>query len=79
VLVTHGPPQGYGDRIVWRGVERQVGCADLLARVRAVRPRLHLFGHIHQAPGRWEEGGTTFANVTTDDGKLPVSVFDLAT
>lgn len=77
VLVTHGPPFGYGDRIVWRDVERKVGCVDLLARVREVRPRLHLFGHIHQSPGRWEEGPTTFANVTTDDGKLPVSVFDV--
>jgi predicted phosphodiesterase len=77
VLVTHGPPHGYGDRIVWRDLVRQVGCVDLLARVREVKPRLHLFGHIHQAPGRWEEGPITFANVTTDDGSLPASVFDL--
>lgn len=80
VLVTHGPPHGFGDRIVWRDVQRRVGCVDLLARVREVRPALHLFGHIHQDPGRWplEEGArTTLANVTTDDGRLPASVFDL--
>src|SRR4051794_3288319 len=77
VLVTHGPPRGFGDRVRIFGLERRVGDADLLSRVRDVRPRLHMFGHIHQDPGRWTENGTTFANVTTDDGKLPASVFDL--
>jgi len=77
VLVTHGPPHGFGDRIRWNDQERRVGCADLLARVREVKPRLHLFGHIHQDPGQWTEGETTFANVTTDEGCSPVTVFDL--
>ena len=79
VLVTHGPPRGYGDRVRNFGAERRVGDDDLLRRVREVRPRLHLFGHIHQDPGRWEDDatGTTFANVTTDDGTIPPSVFDL--
>ena len=62
VLVTHGPPLGIGDRTA--PPERR-GCEDLLARVRRVRPRLHLFGHIHQDGGLWRHGGTTFANVTT--------------
>lgn len=79
VLVTHGPPYGFGDRIVWRDLMRHVGCVDLLARVHEIAPRVHLFGHIHQDPGRWELAGgrTTLANVTTDDGELPPSVFDL--
>lgn len=77
VLVTHGPPFGFGDRIVWKDKERRVGCADLLARVREVKPRLHLFGHIHQDPGRWDSEGTTFANVTTNEGASPVTVIDL--
>lgn len=77
VLITHGPPQGFGDRIVWNEKERHVGCADLLARVREVKPRLHLFGHIHQDRGLWESGGTTFANVTTNEGSSPATVIDL--
>lgn len=48
VLVTHGPPKGLGDRTF---LGAHVGCADLLARVRQVRPRLHVFGHIHESPG----------------------------
>lgn len=77
VLVTHGPPHGFGDRIEWRGALRNVGCADLAARVREVRPSLHLFGHIHQDPGVWESGSTVYANVTTADGALPAKVFDV--
>lgn len=77
VLVTHGPPHGFGDRIVWKDQQRRVGCADLLARVREVKPRLHLFGHIHQDPGQWTDGPTTFVNVTTSEGTVPVTVLDL--
>ncbi len=77
VLVTHGPPLGFGDRIQLNGEERHVGCADLLTRVRQVKPRLHLFGHIHQDPGQWTAGPTRFANVTTSEGRAPVTVLDL--
>lgn len=66
VLVTHGPPLGFGDRT---RREQRVGCEDLLNRVRVVRPKLHLFGHIHEDPGVWREGGTAFANVTSDMGE----------
>jgi predicted phosphodiesterase len=62
VLVTHGPPYGFGDRGPTPG---RAGCEDLLQRVREVRPDLHLFGHIHQDGGLWRDGGTCFANVTT--------------
>jgi len=77
VLVTHGPPYGFGDRIEWGGVIRRVGCVDLAARVRELAPSLHLFGHIHQDPGVWTEGETVYANVTTDEGTRPASVFDV--
>lgn len=75
VLVTHGPPLGFGDRSSL-GASRQ-GCADLLARVRAVRPLLHLFGHIHEDGGVWQDGGTCFANVTTWECELSPRVFDV--
>ncbi|AKV04218.1 hypothetical protein AKJ09_10881 [Labilithrix luteola] len=79
VLVTHGPPLGYGDTVHWAGRTRRVGCPDLRTRVSEVKPRLHVFGHIHQDPGQWQsEGGTTtFANVTTDEGERPASIFDV--
>jgi calcineurin-like phosphoesterase family protein len=64
VLLTHGPPAGHGDRTA-RG--EAVGCADLRAAVRRVRPRWHVFGHIHEGHGTTEEDGTTFVNASVCD------------
>lgn len=53
VLITHGPPYGHGDaaRLTERLPPRAVGCLELLLAVRRVRPRLHVFGHIHEGHG----------------------------
>ncbi|KAK4040765.1 hypothetical protein C8A01DRAFT_45967 [Parachaetomium inaequale] len=48
ILITHGPPHLYLDR---RDIHR-AGCPYLLAEVSRLRPRLHVFGHIHVAHGR---------------------------
>jgi predicted phosphodiesterase len=62
VLLTHGPPRGILDRTV-RG--ESVGCDDLLDAVRRIRPRVHVFGHIHEAYGELELDGTRFVNAST--------------
>ena len=59
VLVTHGPPRGILDRTA-RGED--VGDDDLLAAVLRVRPRLHVFGHIHEARGAVQRHGISFVN-----------------
>jgi hypothetical protein len=59
ILVTHSPPEGILDRNRWG---EPCGCRDLLARVREVQPRLHIFGHIHEAAGQSHDAGTTFVN-----------------
>jgi predicted phosphodiesterase len=65
VLVTHGPPRGILDRTA-RGED--VGCDDLLREVvERVRPRLHVFGHIHEAYGREARDGITFVNASSCD------------
>lgn len=74
ILVTHGPPYGFGDRVY--GGEL-VGCEDLLRHCREKKPRLHLYGHIHEDRGQWEEDGVRFVNVTTADSELPATVIDL--
>lgn len=43
VLVTHTPCVGYGDYC-----KDHLGCVDLLHRVVQVKPKYHLFGHIHE-------------------------------
>lgn len=74
ILVTHGPPHGYGDHC-FDG--RREGCEDLLLAIRRVRPLLHVFGHIHEDGGVWRDSGFCIANVTTWDGGRGPTVFDL--
>lgn len=65
VLITHGPPYGHGDLCPpWKGAPPvHAGCFDLLARLREVRPRFHVFGHIHGGHG------------VTASGEVPETVF----
>jgi predicted phosphohydrolase len=65
VLITHGPPEGILDR-THRG--QAAGCCDLLSRVQKVKPRLHVFGHIHEAAGRIDTEDTIFVNASTQMG-----------
>lgn len=59
VLITHGPPLGQGDRI-YSG--DQVGCDELTKAVERIRPKLHIFGHIHESYGVTENRHTAFIN-----------------
>ncbi|ORY00389.1 Metallo-dependent phosphatase-like protein [Clohesyomyces aquaticus] len=49
VVMTHGPPWGIRDMTVRD--KMSVGCEHLLRAARRCRPRLHCFGHIHEAWG----------------------------
>jgi len=49
ILVTHGPPFGVLD-VNKKG--EHCGCVDLLDAVRRIKPRYHLFGHIHEGYGQ---------------------------
>lgn len=59
VLITHGPPYGYGDKTL-RG--ELVGCNELLSAIEQKKPKFHVFGHIHEEPGKWQHGETTLYN-----------------
>jgi hypothetical protein len=48
IMITHGPPWQHLDKCD-NGVE--AGCPQLLRALDRVRPRLHCFGHIHEAWG----------------------------
>jgi Icc-related predicted phosphoesterase len=74
VLVTHGPPEGILDR-THRG--DFAGCRDLLSRIYEVRPRLHVFGHIHEAAGRLDIDKMIFVNASTQMGEGTGVVIDL--
>lgn len=59
VLVTHGPPLGMLDCTY---DNLNVGCEDLRNRVKAIKPKYHLFGHIHEGYGMYFDGTTTYVN-----------------
>jgi Icc-related predicted phosphoesterase len=65
VLVTHGPPMGILDAV---GPEH-VGCLDLLNRVTQLRPKVHIFGHIHEGSGELQRDGIQFVNASICDGQ----------
>jgi hypothetical protein len=56
-MMTHGPPRHILDVARRDG---SVGCEHLLRAARRCKPRLHCFGHIHEAWGAqrvtWKEG-----------------------
>jgi Icc-related predicted phosphoesterase len=63
VLVTHGPPLGYGDLT---DSKHRTGCSNLQRVVQQrVKPSLHVFGHIHEDYGVFSDGSTLFANASS--------------
>ena len=79
LLVTHGPPFGILDRT---HDGRRVGCEELALAVARIRPKLHVFGHIHEDPGVVERDGTVYVNASSCDVRYrpvqPPIVVDLA-
>lgn len=69
VLVTHGPPHGRLDLVPRdrAGIFENTGCEELLLAVKRIRPKLHVFGHIHEGYGVTRESGTTFVNACVCD------------
>lgn len=61
ILLTHGPPANILDRALSGA---PAGCASLAAQVCAKRPKLHVFGHIHEAFGVERRGETLYVNAS---------------
>lgn len=70
VLVTHGPPHGILDLVPRDNLQgyEHIGCKDLLRAVRKVKPRLHIFGHIHEGYGVLRRSKTVYVNASVCDG-----------
>ncbi|KAI0353856.1 Metallo-dependent phosphatase [Trametes cingulata] len=62
ILVTHGPPSAHLDL-------GRAGCTELLQAVWQVRPRVHVFGHIHGGRGvehaSWSRVQQAYEDVST--------------
>ncbi|CAD8139224.1 unnamed protein product [Paramecium octaurelia] len=64
IVVTHGPSYGHGDYVNNAG---HVGDKELLNRIKQIKAKYHLFGHIHEGYGITEEDGIKFANCSLLD------------
>lgn len=60
ILVTHGPPFGHCDVTPYGNLN--VGCELLRARVDELKPKIHVFGHVHSGYGYKFHEGTHFIN-----------------
>ncbi|MEB3788784.1 MAG: metallophosphoesterase family protein [Desulfurococcales archaeon] len=59
ILLSHHPPKGILDRVFF-GLH--AGVRELRDFITVLRPRLHLFGHIHESRGVEERNGSLFVN-----------------
>lgn len=71
IAITHGPPYMMLDRT---RSHDDAGCPSLWAAVARARPRVHCFGHIHEAYGAvlksWEGEGEQMALERTGAGEV---------
>jgi Icc-related predicted phosphoesterase len=77
VLVTHGPPYGILDTTPVN--THAAGCPELLKAVNRLKPKLHVFGHIHGAHGMTSTEKTLFVNAALlgpegDLNKSPITL-----
>jgi Icc-related predicted phosphoesterase len=68
ILVSHGPPYGILDQIN-KGTDEEPkmvsqGCRDLIVKINQIKPKINLFGHLHEnGSKRIHVDGTDFYNV----------------
>ena len=64
VLITHGPPKYILDEVKFEAV----GCMDLNNEVQErIKPKVHIFGHIHEGAGKEVIDQTTYLNASMLD------------
>ncbi len=65
ILVTHGPSWGNLDTVVGQGVP--LGCELLTERIKVIKPKIHVCGHIHTGYGYKFDGDTHYFNASVLD------------
>jgi len=62
ILITHGPPWGHLDVTPYGNLN--VGCEVLRERIEVIKPKIHVFGHVHSGYGYKFHNGTHFINAS---------------
>ncbi|CEF63867.1 Hypothetical protein SRAE_1000212400 [Strongyloides ratti] len=68
ILITHTPPLGHND--IFRDGTKW-GCGDLLNAIeKRIKPKVHVFGHVHENNGITSNDETYFINASICSHKL---------
>lgn len=63
VVITHSPPFGINDQV--RGLSQ--GCPALRDRIKEIKPKYHIHGHIHEGYGIYCDENTAYINASLMD------------
>ena len=63
VIITHCPPFGINDQV--RGIS--MGCPFLRDKIKEIKPKYHICGHIHEAYGVYQDEHTIYINASLLD------------
>ena len=61
ILITHGPAWGFLDDVEGRRGQH-LGCELLAERIKQIKPKIHICGHIHTGYGHYYDGHTHYFN-----------------
>jgi Icc-related predicted phosphoesterase len=65
ILITHGPAFGYCDKVI--GQYDNLGCELLTKRIKTIKPKIHVCGHIHSGRNIVFDDGTLYINASVLD------------
>jgi hypothetical protein len=63
ILITHGPAWGFVDDVEGRRGQH-LGCELLAERIKEIKPKIHLCGHVHSGQGHYFDGHTHYFNAS---------------
>ncbi|MBX9865729.1 MAG: metallophosphatase domain-containing protein [Burkholderiales bacterium] len=69
IIVSHVPPYGIMDKRSM--INQHVGCKILKRRIEEIKPKLVIFGHVHEAAGIFVDNDTTYINTACN-----INLFD---
>jgi predicted phosphodiesterase len=67
ILITHGPAYGFVDKVIGR--PENLGCELLAERIKTIKPKIHICGHIHSGRGIIFNDETLYINASVLDEK----------
>jgi len=63
ILITHGPAFGVLDTVAGKMWDN-LGCQLLTNKIKSIKPKIHVCGHIHSGYGYYFDGNTHFINAS---------------